>query len=121
MSKDKELEEAWKLGYSISELWGVSKPVSRGTSSAKSQHPILWGILSIVEYQVDRGAGHKHLRDRLMAGDWVAIGYPDNEAQPRKLVQLPRIESAKFGKHRSAIGDGLNNFVDVRVLNREVL
>lgn len=117
----KELEEAWNLGYSISELWGASKPVSRGTSSVESKHPILWGILSIVEYQVDHGAGHKHLRDRLMAGDWVAIGYHDDEAQPKELVKLPRIDSAKFGKRRSAIGDGLNNFFDVRIVNRELL
>lgn len=116
-----KLEEIWQLGYSISELWGASKPVSRGTSSTESKHVILWGILSIVEYQVDRGAGHKYLRDRLMSGDWVAIGYHDDKAQPKELVQLPRIDSAKFGKRRSAIGDGLNNFFDVRIVNSELL
>ena len=121
MSTNDDLQDAWELGYSIAELWGASKPVSRGTSAVDSQYPILWGILSIAEYQIDRGAGHNYLRQRLITGDWIAIGYPDDETQPRTLVRLPRIDDAKFGKKRSAIGDGETNFVDVRVINSELL
>jgi hypothetical protein len=68
-----DLVEIWRNGYSIAELWGFSKPVSRG-SAPDNTHLILWGILGIVEYQVDRNAGHAYLRDRLRNGDWIAMG-----------------------------------------------
>ena len=42
----------WAGGYSIAELWGHSEPVTRNTSSVEAAHGLLWGILSIVEYQV---------------------------------------------------------------------
>jgi hypothetical protein len=65
----------WAGGYSIAELWGHSEPVTRNTSSVEAAaHGLLWGILSIVEYQVSKGAGHRYLRERLWAGDWIAIG-----------------------------------------------
>ena len=49
----------WAGGYSIAELWGHSEPVTRNTSSVEAAHGLLWGILSIVEYQVSKGAGHR--------------------------------------------------------------
>jgi hypothetical protein len=60
------LKSLWAEGYSIAELWGMSQPVTRGTSAVDGEHLLLWGILSIVEYQVDKGAGHAYLRDRLL-------------------------------------------------------
>ena len=60
-----DLNVIWGKGYSVAELWGFTQPVSRGSPTLENTHLIVWGILSIVEYQVDRGAGHKYLRDRL--------------------------------------------------------
>ena len=114
---DNVLKEAWDNGYSIAELWGGSKPISRGTPSTDNSHLILWGILSIVEYQVDRGAGHRYLRDRLWHGDWTAIGVKEPRTTASKPMKLPRIDNMKFGRKQSAIGDGVANYVDVRVLH----
>ena len=91
----------WAGGYSIAELWGHSEPVTRNTSSVEAAHGLLWGILSIVEYQVSKGAGHRYLRERLWAGDWIAKG-----SQP-ELCRVPKIKDAKFGRKVSAIGDGV--------------
>lgn len=115
------LEAIWALGYSIAELWGASRPVNRGTSAVAADHLILWGILGIVEYQVDRGAGHKYLRERLWRKDWVAIGYSAQDEHRRSLVRVPPIADAKFGKTDSAIGDGSNTYLAVRVVNSELL
>jgi hypothetical protein len=35
----------------------------------------MWGIRGIVEYQVNKGAGHRYLRDRIAYCDWVGIGF----------------------------------------------
>jgi hypothetical protein len=115
------LDAVWELGYSIAELWGATKPVTRGTSAVDTHYPILWGILAIAEYQIDRGAGHNYLRSRLMTGDWIAIGYTDDCSAEPTLVKLRPIPDAKFGKKRSAIGDGTTNFRDVRIVNSELL
>ncbi|MGZ3288627.1 MAG: hypothetical protein ACXU85_12585, partial [Xanthobacteraceae bacterium] len=56
------LSVLWAGGYSIAELWGYSEPVTRHTSAVEADHGLLWGILSIVEYQVSKGAGHRYLR-----------------------------------------------------------
>src|SRR4051812_23450013 len=101
------LDEAWAQGYSIAELWGLSAPVSRGGSSLDTTHTMLWGILSIVEYQVSHGAGHRYLRDRLWNGDWIAIGFLEPKAEDRRPVILPQIPDAKFGRKQSAVGDGV--------------
>lgn len=119
MSRD--LTTAWEAGYSIAELWGSSRPVMRATSDVRSIYPLLWGILSMAEYQIDRGAGHTYLRTRLEAGDWIAIGTPQNAASGAPLVEVPRISAAKFGKRRSAIGDGMTNYINVRIINKEML
>lgn len=111
------LNDVWRKGYSISELWGFTKPVSRGESAPDGPHLILWGILSIVEYQVDRGAGHNYLRDRLRNGDWIAVGYVETDTSERRLTVLPPIAVAQFGRKRSAIGDGVTNYVDVRIVH----
>lgn len=114
------LQPFWEMGYSIAELWGNSRPVTRGTSEVKSAHLMLWGILSIVEYQVNHGAGHKYLRARLSRGEWVAIGYPEPKTEQSVLVKVPPIPDAQFGRKRSAVGDGITNYVDVRVVNAEI-
>ena len=111
------LKHAWEQGYSVAELWGMSKPVSRGGAPADNTYLILWGILSIVEYQVDKGAGHRYLRERLLNGDWTAIGVREPRTEPSELVVVPPINDAKFGRKKSAIGDGDTNYVDVRVLH----
>src|SRR3954463_10180236 len=49
------LDVLWAGGYSIAELWGHSEPVTRSTSLVEAAHGLLWGILSIVEYQVSKG------------------------------------------------------------------
>src|SRR4051794_11794860 len=54
------LDVLWAGGYSIAELWGHSEPVTRSTSLVEAAHGLLWGILSIVEYQVSKGAGHRY-------------------------------------------------------------
>lgn len=115
-----DLTEIWSKGYSIAELWGASKPVSRETSGTNEQHLILWGILSIVEYQVDKGAGHKYLRNRLLSGDWLAVGMREPKTPEGKLEILPPIEQAKFGRKSSAIGDGVVNYVDVRIVHAKI-
>src|SRR5690349_9720828 len=116
-----ELKEVWELGYSIAELWGSSRPVSRGTSAVSADHGMLWGILSIAEYQIDKGAGHRYLRERLWRGDWIAIGYLESDVAKSGLVEVPKIQNAQFGKRSSAVGDGINNYVDVRIVNAELV
>ena len=128
----------WAEGYSIAELWGHSEPVTRGTSSVEAAHLLLWGILSIVEYQVSKGAGHRYLRARLWAGDWIAIGdldcpvahvlsgepvptSPEHalEAPGSRLRRVPRFENAKFGRKVSAIGDGTTKYTGVRIVHSQ--
>lgn len=106
------LNQLWENGYSIAELWGFTEPVSRGGPTTYSDHLILWGILSIVEDQVSHGAGHRYLRDRLWDRDWIAIGFLD-----QRLAILPPIKDAKFGRKPSAIGDGVTNYIDVRIVH----
>jgi hypothetical protein len=107
-----DLKNLWNNGYSIAELWGVTEPVSRGGPTVDNDHLILWGILSIVEDQVSHGAGHRYLRDRLWAGDWIAVGFLD-----QRLAIVPPIKDAKFGRKPSAIGDGVTNYTDVRIVH----
>ncbi len=116
-----DLQELWQLGYSIAELWGASRPVTRGTSSVASDHLILWGILSIVEYQVNRGAGHAYLRERLAKQDWIAIGYAKPRRANSRLVRVPPMEGPEFGKMESAIGNVSEQYVHIRVLNAELM
>jgi hypothetical protein len=111
-----DLNYLWSNGYSIAELWGFTAPVSRGGPTANNDHLILWGILSIVEDQVSHGAGHQYLRDRLWARDWIAIGY-----LRQKLAMVPPIKEAKFGRKPSAIGDGVTNYLDVRIAHARLL
>jgi hypothetical protein len=107
-----DLSQLWENGYSIAELWGFTEPVSRGGPTTDNDHLILWGILSIVEDQVSHGAGHRYLRDRLWDRDWVAIGFLD-----QRLAILPPIKDAKFGRKPSAIGDGVTNYMGVRIVH----
>ena len=116
-----DLEALWQAGYSIAELWGHSKPVERATRHVDAPHPILWGILGIAEYQIDEGAGHRYLRERLYAGDWLAIGYPAPKTEGAQLTIVPRIADAKFGKRLSAIGKDDVEFVDLRIVHAGLL
>jgi hypothetical protein len=111
------LQATWDAGYSIAELWGHSAPVQRATSDVAGKHPILWGILGIAEYQIDKGAGHRYLRERLLSGDWVAVGYPAPRTPFSRLVIVPPIPEAKFGKRLSAIGAMTAEFVDLRIVH----
>jgi hypothetical protein len=102
----------WENGYTIGELWGKSAPVSRGGPQLETSHLIMWGILSIVDDQVREGAGHKYLRERLWHQNWIAVGFLNGE-----LTIVPRVKDAKFGRKPSAIGDGIVNYLDVRILH----
>ena len=112
-----DLKSLWAAGYSIAELWGHSPPAHRRTSEVDGDHPLLWGILGIAEYQIDHGAGHRYLRERLSTGDWLAIGYTAPKAEESHLVIVPRIPDAKFGKKQSAIGRDSVEFVDLRIVH----
>jgi hypothetical protein len=107
----------WAEGYSIAELWGRGEPVTRGTSRVDAAHLLLWGILSIVEYQVSKGAGHRYLRERLWRGDWIAIGNLEPTVPESRLCRVPRFEQAKFGRKASAIGDGTSKYIGVRIVH----
>lgn len=107
-----DLRAIWQRGYSIGELWGASQPVSRGGPSTEKSHLIMWGILSIVDDQVRKGAGHDYMRERLWERDWFAIGYLD-----QVLTLVPPMKDAKFGRKPSAIGDGQTSYTDVRVVH----
>jgi hypothetical protein len=109
----------WSEGYSIAELWGRSEPVTRGTSKVEAAHLLLWGILSIVEYQVSKGAGHRYLRERLWTGDWIAIGSLQPEATGSQLCRVPKFENTKFGCKASAIGDGTAKYTGVRIVHSQ--
>jgi hypothetical protein len=113
-----DLNTLWNAGYSVSELWGMSKPAQRATSVIKMPHTLLWGILGIVEYQVDKGAGQRYLRDRLLSGDWLAIGYASND-EAKSLVLVPKFEDPQFGRKPSAIGDDTIQYLDVRVVHSQ--
>ncbi|MEH2470478.1 hypothetical protein V1281_000277 [Nitrobacteraceae bacterium AZCC 2161] len=54
-----DLNTLWASGYTVSELWGRTEPVSRGGPAATNSYLIMWGILSIVDDQVSHGAGHR--------------------------------------------------------------
>jgi hypothetical protein len=112
------LEIAWGHGFSVAELWGLSNLVSHPGSDV-DQHLMLWGILGIVEYQVSEGAGHRYLRDRLWNGDWIAIGFKE-PWQRSRLTIVPQIKDAKFGRKRSAVGDGVTNYADVRIVHAQL-
>ena len=86
-----DLSGVWVNGYSIAELWGYTKPVSRPEPASGQTHVLLWGILSIVDYQVDQGAGHSYLRDRLWNRDWIAIGFLEPKTADSSLQIVPPI------------------------------
>ena len=111
----------WDCGYTVAELWGFTAPVSRGTSVIAEPHGLLWGILAIVEQQVDKGAGHKYLRQRISSGDWIGIGYSEEAADDKRLVIVPQIKDAKFGRRKSAVGDGVTNYVNVRFVHQKLM
>lgn len=111
------LRALWAEGYSIAELWGYGEPVTRGTSHVQSAHLLLWGILSVVEYQVSKGAGHRYLRERLWMGDWLAIGDLEPKLPGGKLCRVPKFKDAKFGRKVSAIGDGTVKYTGVRIVH----
>jgi hypothetical protein len=113
------LNALWAGGYSIAELWGNSQPVTRDTSLVEAAHGLLWGILSIVEYQVSKGAGHRYLRERLWAGDWIAIGSLEPKGSEPELCRVPKIKDAKFGRKVSAIGDGTLKYTGVRIVHAQ--
>lgn len=115
----RQLKEIWDGGYSIAELWGFTRPVTRATSAVSEPHGLLWGILAIVDYQVDTGAGHTYLRERIARGDWIGIGFVASEAASPQLAILPQIENAKFGRKQSAVGDGTTTFTDVRFVHHK--
>ena len=122
MSASEELMSAlWDCGYTLAELWGFTAPVSRGTSVISEPHGLLWGILAIVEQQVDRGAGHKYLRQRIHSGDWIGIGFREAAAEDKQLVIVPQIKDAKFGRKTSAVGDGATNYVNVRFVHQQLM
>ncbi|MGZ3321095.1 MAG: hypothetical protein ACXU9C_08925 [Xanthobacteraceae bacterium] len=113
------LSVLWAGGYSIAELWGYSEPVTRHTSAVEADHGLLWGILSIVEYQVSKGAGHRYLRERLWAGDWIAIGTLEPKVPDSGLCRVPKMKDAKFGRKVSAIGDGTLKYTGVRIVHAQ--
>jgi hypothetical protein len=115
------LSALWDCGYSVAELWGFTAPVSRGTSLISEPHGLMWGILGIVEYQVDKGAGHRYLRARISSGDWIGIGFDEKTAHEKRLLIVPKINDAKFGRRKSAVGDGVTNFVSVRFVHHQLL
>jgi hypothetical protein len=117
----RDLLQVWEAGYSIAELWGHSAAVQRSTSDVEGEHPILWGILGIAEYQIDHGAGHRYLRARLETGDWIAIGYCAPKTPLSRLVIVPPVRDAKFGKKLSAIGTDATEFVDLRIVHARYL
>jgi hypothetical protein len=117
----RDLQQAWESGFSVAELWGHSAPVQRATSDVPGEHPILWGILGIAEYQIDHGAGHRYLRERLETGDWVAIGYREPKTRFSRLAIVPPVPDAKFGKKLSAIGRETADFVDLRIVHSQYL
>ena len=107
----------WERGYSVAELWGFTAPVSRKTSEISTPHGLLWGILGIVEYQVDKGAGHRYLQQRLKSGDWIGIGVRETETEGGKFTIVPTFNDIKFGRKKSAVGDGVTNYVNVRFVH----
>ena len=116
-----DLSRLWATGFSIAELWGYTRPVSHSGAASDGTHVLLWDILSIVEYQVDVGAGHRYLRERLWNRDWIAIGFPEPKTARAELRVMPPVEDAKFGHKLSTIGDGINNYTDVRIVSRNAL
>jgi hypothetical protein len=122
MSEPENLLSAlWDCGYTIAELWGFTAPVSRGTSVISEPHGLIWGILGIVEYQINIGAGHRYLRQRISSGDWVGIGFDEKTADQERLLIVPKIADAKFGRRRSAVGDGVANYISVRFVHQQLL
>ncbi len=115
------LPDLWHCGYSIAELWGFTPPVTRQTSDISEPHGLLWGILRLAEDQIDKGAGHAYLRQRIVAGDWVGIGNAESAAESQKFVVIPKVKDAKFGRKKSAVGDGVTNYVNVRFVHQKLI
>ena len=113
------LKNLWGCGYSVAELWGLSSPAKRGTSEIDAPHCLLWGILGIVEYQVDKGAGTRYLQARIASGDWIGIGYRESDDDKRLMI-VPKIQNAKFGRKNSAVGDDEAIFIDVRFVHQRL-
>lgn len=114
------LSRLWQRGYSIAELWGFTSPITRDTSFVEAPHRLLWGILRLAEDQIDKGAGHKYLRERIATGEWIGIGFVDGLPEDAPLVIVPQLKEAKFGRQRSAVGDGTSTYVDVRFIHRDL-
>ncbi len=115
------LPELWNCGYSIAELWGFTPPVTRQTSAISEPHGLLWGILRLAEDQIDKGAGHTYLRQRIAAGDWIGIGSAKSGTGTGEFVVVPRLKDAKFGRRKSAVGDGITNYVNVRFVHQKLI
>ena len=115
------LKQLWLEGYSVAELWGHSRPVTRGTSVISEPHGLIWGILGIVEYQVSKGAGHRYFQKRIEAGDWIGIGFVESDKSSNPpLTKVPPIENAKFGRKKSSVGDEVTIYTDVRFVHERL-
>ena len=115
------LPDLWQCGYTIAELWGFTPPVARGTSEIAQPHGLVWGILRLAEDQIDQGAGHTYLRQRIAAGDWIGIGFREPASGEQPLAIVPRFAHAKFGRRNSAVGDGITTYVNVRFVHQKLL
>lgn len=113
------LSRLWNGGYTIAELWAFTAPVDRETSCVISPHGLMWGILRIAEDQIDVGAGHRYLRQRIFSGDWIGIGHQQGPSDDQQLVVVPRIDEAKFGRTNSSVGDGQTTYTNVRFVHRD--
>jgi hypothetical protein len=53
--------------------------------SALNTYLILWGIIGILEYHVDRNAGHEYFRDGSTENAGVMSGNPACEIRPNAI------------------------------------
>jgi hypothetical protein len=49
------------------------------------------------------------------------VGFLEPKTPKSRLEILPPIKDAKFGRKQSAIGDGVTNYVDVRIVHGRAL
>lgn len=110
--------DLWRGGYALAELWGEPGATSeRVTSEIEAALVPHNAILALIDRDAMGVVGSAFLRDRLVTGDWIAIGYEAPRTLKSRLTILPSciFDGSEFGAD-SIYANGLT-FVGIRIVH----